>query len=82
VTFARGGLTELVDHGITGYICETADLPGLVTGLRHYLQNPGARARASANSLRVSAAPDNDCTASEFERRWWAMFSSHEEARA
>jgi glycosyltransferase involved in cell wall biosynthesis len=75
VTFARGGLTELVNHGITGYICETTDLEGLVAGLRHYLQNPCARALASANSLRVSAAPDNDCTAFEFERRWWAIFS-------
>jgi glycosyltransferase involved in cell wall biosynthesis len=82
VTFARGGLTELVDHGTTGYICETSDLQGLVTGLRHYLQNPCERARASANSLRVSAAPDNDCTAFEFDRRWWAMFSSQEGAHA
>ena len=82
VTFARGGLPELVEHGVTGHICETADLQGLVTGLRHYLQNPCERARASANSLRVSAAPNNDCTTVEFERRWWAMFSSQERARA
>jgi glycosyltransferase involved in cell wall biosynthesis len=76
VTFARGGLTELVDHGVTGYVCDTSDLQGLVTGLRHYLQNPCERARASANSLRVSTAPENDCTASEFERRWWTIFGA------
>jgi len=75
VTFARGGLTELVDHGITGHVCATPDLQGLVTGLRHYLQNPCERVRASTNSLRVSAAPDNDCTTAEFERRWGNIFS-------
>ena len=70
VTFARGGLTELVTHGQTGYICATEDLDGL----RHFLADPGERAAASANSLAVSAAPGNDCTTGEFERRWWAMF--------
>ena len=74
VTFDRGGLTELVEHGRTGYVCETPDLPGLLTGLRHYLGSPAERAAASANSLAVSVAPGNDCTAPEFERRWWAMF--------
>ena len=74
VTFARGGLTELVTHGQTGYVCASADLNGLLDGLRHFLAHPAERAAASANSLAVSAAPDNDCTTGEFERRWWAMF--------
>jgi glycosyltransferase involved in cell wall biosynthesis len=74
VTFARGGLTELVEHGRTGYVCETPDVPGLLTGLRHYLGDRAARDAASANSLCVTASPDNDCTAPEFERRWWSMF--------
>jgi glycosyltransferase involved in cell wall biosynthesis len=74
VTFARGGLTELVTHGRTGYVCASADLNGLLHGLRHFLAHPGERAAASANSLAVSVAPGNDCTTDEFERRWWAMF--------
>ena len=74
VTFARGGLTELVTHGRTGHVCASADLDGLLDGLRHFLAQPGERAAASAHSLAVSAAPDNDCTPGEFERRWWAMF--------
>ena len=74
VTFARGGLTELVDHGRTGYVCETPDLPGLLAGLRYYLADRAARDAASANSLCVTASPDNDCTPPEFERRWWSMF--------
>ena len=76
VTFDRGGLTELVEHKRTGYVCETPDLPGLLTGLRYYLCNPAERAAASAHSLAASVAPGNDCTAHEFERRWWAMFNA------
>jgi glycosyltransferase involved in cell wall biosynthesis len=82
VTFARGGLTELVDHGRTGYVCETSDLNGLLAGLRFYLDNKATRDQASANSLGVTASPDNDCTMSEFERRWWNIFAGdcyHEE---
>jgi glycosyltransferase involved in cell wall biosynthesis len=74
VTFARGGLTELVSHGNTGYVCASADLDGLLDGLRHFLADPAERAAASARSLAASTAPTNDCTPGEFERRWWAMF--------
>jgi glycosyltransferase involved in cell wall biosynthesis len=75
VTFARGGLTELVVHRRTGYLCETADLPGLLAGLRYFLEQPERRTVASAGSIDVSSEPDNDCTTPEFERRWWAMFA-------
>ena len=74
VTFARGGLTELVEHGRTGYVCESPDVDGLSAGLRHYLDDRATRDAASANSLRVTASPDNDCTAREFDRRWWSLF--------
>jgi glycosyltransferase involved in cell wall biosynthesis len=74
VTFARGGLGELVSHRETGYLCPTADLDGLLEGLRYFLSQPAERARASANSLAAAAKPDEDRTAAEFERRWWALF--------
>ena len=51
------------------------DLDGLLRGLRYYLANPAEREAASANSLRVTASPDNDCSPAEFERRWWSIFS-------
>ena len=75
VTFARGGLTELVAHRRTGFVCLSADLPGLLEGLRFFLARPEERAAASINSLDASSEPDNDCTTGEFERRWWAMFA-------
>ena len=74
VTFARGGLVELVAHRETGYLCPTADLDGLLEGLRYFLRAPAERARARANSLAMAESPQNDCTAEEFARRWWAMF--------
>ncbi|MFI5177450.1 MAG: glycosyltransferase family 4 protein [Vicinamibacterales bacterium] len=74
VAFARGGLVELVAHRETGYLCPTADVEGLLEGLRYFLRDPSARTRASASSLAAASAPENDCTPVEFERRWWAMF--------
>ncbi len=74
VTFDRGALGELVAHRQTGYVCSSADLDGLREGIRHFLTNPGERERASANSIAAAAAADNDCTTTEFERRWWELF--------
>ena len=82
VTFARGGLPELVEHRRTGYVCATTDLDGLLDGLRYFLLQPRERDSASANSLAIAAAPGNDCTPLEFERRWWAMFSQRERVSA
>ncbi len=82
VTFARGGLPELVEHRRTGFVCATADLEGLLEGLRYFLAHPAAREAASANSLAMAGAPGNDCTPPEFERRWWSMFAPREHARA
>ncbi len=81
VAFARGGLVELVAHRETGYLCPTTDVEGLLEGLRYFLRDPSARARASAASLAAFSAPENDCTPGEFERRWWAMFDRASGAR-
>ena len=59
-----------------------ASLDGLLEGLRFYLANPSERALASTQSLAMASAPGNDCTAPEFERRWWSMFSSRHAAQA
>jgi glycosyltransferase involved in cell wall biosynthesis len=74
VTFARGGLTELVAHDRTGLVCATADLDGLYEGLRHFIDHPDKRVAASAACMAEQSRPDNDCSPMEFERRWWALF--------
>ena len=76
VTFDRGAMGELVAHYETGYMCPTADLAGLLEGVRYFLDRPSERARASVNSLMAAGQPDNDCTPAEFERRWSAVFES------
>jgi glycosyltransferase involved in cell wall biosynthesis len=51
VVFPSGGLVELVNHGVDGYVCETKSVPALVGGLRwmladrNRLQRLGAAAR-------------------------------------
>src|SRR5581483_1099482 len=60
VTFDRGGLTELVSHRETGFVCRTADLEGLVEGLKHFLDRPAERERASRNSLAASENPHDE----------------------
>lgn len=37
VVFPSGGLVELVNHGVDGYVCETKSVPALVGGLRWML---------------------------------------------
>ena len=74
VAFDRGAMAELVAHRETGYMCATADLAGLVDGVRYFLDRPSERARASVNSLMAADQPGNDCTPAEFERRWSAVF--------
>jgi len=70
-----------VAHRETGYLCHTTDVEGLLEGLRYFLHDPPACARASAASLAAFSAPENDCTPGEFERRWWAMFDRASGAR-
>lgn len=75
VAFATGGLVELVDHGVTGYLCAEPTLDGLVEGLRYFLEDPARRDKAAAASMASLSQPDSDVAPDEFARRWWALFS-------
>lgn len=70
VVFARGGLPELVEHGVTGWICERAELPDLLVGLRRYLDDPAARAHTSTAALAQAARPDDPYRPEVFAARW------------
>ncbi len=74
VTFARGGLTEQIRHGETGYLCSTHDVAGLLEGLTYFLTQPAERARISAESLVEVERTDSDHQPAEFASRWLHLF--------
>jgi len=80
VAFATGGLVELVEHGVTGYLCAEPTLDGLLEGLRYFLDEPARRDKAAAASLAAMGQPESDLQPAEFARRWWALFT--EDARS
>jgi glycosyltransferase involved in cell wall biosynthesis len=75
VAFPAGGLRELVEHKVTGYLCDTADLASFVAGVRFFLDNPEARAQASATSIASFTDPECDFTAAQFRKRWWKLWT-------
>jgi glycosyltransferase involved in cell wall biosynthesis len=75
VAFPAGGLREVVEHQVTGYLCDRADLPSFVGGVRFFLDNPAARAQASAASIASFSRPEFDFTPEQFRDRWWKLFS-------
>jgi glycosyltransferase involved in cell wall biosynthesis len=72
VVFPRGGLPELVDHGVNGYVCEEASVASLVIALRTYLKDPTIALRqgkAARESLTKMGIP-------EFSERWLDVCSA------
>lgn len=53
VVFPRGGLPELIEHSVDGYICHDASVEALVEGLCYYLEDPD-RALAHGRAALVS----------------------------
>ena len=54
VVFPRGGLPELIEHGVDGYICRDTSVDALVEGLCYYLDDPQrtlAHGRAALASM-------------------------------
>lgn len=55
VVFPRGGLPELVEHKVDGYVCGSADVGGLIDGILYFLEDRESCVRA-AEAAMVSAA--------------------------
>lgn len=52
IAFARGGLPELIEHGVDGLLCREATKSALVQALRAYLENPAmAREHGAAAAV-------------------------------
>lgn len=60
VVFPRGGLSELIEHGVDGYICRDTSVEALVEGLQYYLDDSertlahGRAALASISRLGIN----------------------------
>lgn len=78
IVFPRGGMPELVEHGVDGIVCECASVQALTEALRAYLSEPdlvyrhGRAARASLTRLGVS----------RFARLWLDVYEATSSAPA
>jgi glycosyltransferase involved in cell wall biosynthesis len=75
VATAMGGLPELVEHGVTGYLCPEPTTEALLDGLRYFLSDSHRRDKAAAAALAMSERPEDPYARAEFERRWWDLFT-------
>ena len=72
IVFPSGGLPEMIEHGVDGYICADKTADALEEALRSYLDNPalsslhGNAARNSLEKLGVE----------EFGRRWLSVYEA------
>ena len=70
VVFPSGGLPELIEHGVDGYICRDSSIKALAEGLCYYLDNPertiahGRTALASVSRLGID----------QFDETWLSVF--------
>jgi glycosyltransferase involved in cell wall biosynthesis len=70
VGFPRGGIPELIEHGVDGLVCAEASVPALASALRQYLSDPdlvrrhGEAARLSLERLEIP----------QFGRKWRAVY--------
>jgi glycosyltransferase involved in cell wall biosynthesis len=74
VAFPTGGLPELVEHGVTGYVCGDSNLESLLAGLRYFLSDPDRRNKAAAASLAAMTQPDSELGQATFRTRWQSLF--------
>ena len=74
VTFATGGHVELVEDRVTGFVCPTHDLDGLLSGIRYYLDD-AVRTEASRRARTALASPEHDCNPRQFDAAWWRLLS-------
>jgi glycosyltransferase involved in cell wall biosynthesis len=76
VTFARGGLPELVEDRKSGFVCRSADLQGLLAGIEFFLEDPASWAKAREFCLRSMTDSASPYSSAAFESAWRAVFST------
>ena len=71
VVFPSGGLIELVQHGVDGWVCERPDAACLEEALRFYLDNRDVLARQGAAA---KASLTERLKVQEYGARWRAIY--------
>lgn len=71
VVFPRGGLPELVDHKVDGFVCRDCSVEALCEGIRWFLDNPDERRRAGQAARR---SLEEKFGAERFVREWASVF--------
>ena len=77
VIFRRGGMPELVQHKIDGWVCQSADTNGIKEALAYFIDNP-TDCRIQGEAARKSAR--DRFGEEQFRRSWAGVFDSHAES--
>jgi len=70
IIFPRGGLPELIEDGVDGFVCPVATAEALADALRHYLADAGLARRHGVAAL----ASLNRLGVNQFSERWLAVY--------
>jgi len=71
VVFPNGGLPEMIEHKVDGYICRDSSVEALIEGISYFLDHPDERKRAgeaARRSLEEKFGEDR------FKRQWAEVF--------
>lgn len=74
VAFPRGGIPELIEHGVTGHVCDDVSAASLMEGIQEFLESPEARERASEAALAGMADPVCEFSPAVFDNKWLELF--------
>lgn len=74
IVFPSGGLPELIEHGVDGYVCASKTQAELARGLRLYLESGRDLARAQGEAARHSLERLG-ITRSQFTQAWMRVYS-------
>ena len=72
VVFPMGGLSELVEHEVDGFVCRDVTVEALIEGIRFFLQN-SERAKAAGAAARHSLVEKFGLP--DFRKQWAEVFT-------
>jgi glycosyltransferase involved in cell wall biosynthesis len=72
IAFPRGGLPELIEHGVDGLLCRDATKSALAQALKAYLQNPALAREHGAATAVTGTRFGNTC----FGARWREVYAA------